>query len=60
MRAMALLMRHGVTDRSGDGKFFEFYPAGSLFCWELRCRGYKRLDAECGGFRREILDKLRG
>ena len=30
MRAMALLHRHGVTDRSGDGRFFEVYPAGSL------------------------------
>jgi predicted nuclease with RNAse H fold len=59
MRAMALLRRHGVTDRSGDGQFFEVYPAGSLFCWNLRCRGYKRIDAECTGFRREILGELR-
>lgn len=59
MRAMALLRRHGVSDRSGDGKFFEVYPAGSLFCWNLRCRGYKRVDAECAGFRQEILGELR-
>jgi predicted nuclease with RNAse H fold len=59
MRAMALLRRHGVTDHSGDGRFFEVYPAGSLFCWNLRCRGYKRIDAECTGFRREILGELR-
>jgi len=59
MRAMALLQRHRVTDRSGDGRFFEVYPAGSLFCWELRCRGYKKIDAECFGFRKEILKELR-
>jgi predicted nuclease with RNAse H fold len=59
MRAMALLRRQGVGDRGGDGKFFEVYPAGSLFCWNLRCRGYKRVDAECAGFRQEILSELR-
>lgn len=59
MRAMALLRRHDVTDRSGDGRFFEVYPAGSLFCWNLRCRGYKKIDAECAGFRQEILGELR-
>jgi len=31
MRAMALLHRHGEADKSGDGKFFQVYPAGSLF-----------------------------
>jgi predicted nuclease with RNAse H fold len=41
MRAMALLKRHGVTDKSGDGRFFEVYPAGTLACWKLPCRGYK-------------------
>ena len=41
MRAMALLRRHGVTDRSGDGRFFEVYPAGSLKAWGLPHRGYK-------------------
>lgn len=59
MRAMALLHRHEVTNLSGDGRFFEVYPAGSLFCWELRCRGYKRIDEECLGFRNEILRQLR-
>ena len=59
MRAMALLCRHGVTDRSGDGRFFEVYPAGSLFCWGFRCRGYKRLDEECLGFRKDILNTVR-
>ncbi|MBK8476684.1 MAG: DUF429 domain-containing protein [Opitutaceae bacterium] len=41
MRAMALLRRHGVTDCSGDGRFFEVYPAGSLKAWGLPNRGYK-------------------
>ena len=41
MRAMALLHRHGVTDRSGDGRFFEVYPAGSLKAWGMPHRGYK-------------------
>jgi predicted nuclease with RNAse H fold len=59
MRAMALLRRHGVNDKSGDGRFFEVYPAGSLFCWNLRCRGYKRGDDQCAGFRNEILSQLR-
>lgn len=27
--------------------------------WKLRCRAYKKTDAECLGFRREILRKLR-
>jgi predicted nuclease with RNAse H fold len=41
MRAMALLAREGVTDKSGDGRFFEVYPAASLKTWGLPCRGYK-------------------
>lgn len=41
MRTMALLQRHGVRDKSGDGRFFEVYPAGTLACWKLPCRGYK-------------------
>lgn len=41
MRAMALLRRHGVTDRGGDERFFEVYPAGSLKIWKLPHRGYK-------------------
>jgi predicted nuclease with RNAse H fold len=59
MRAMALLRRHHINDRSGDGKFFEVYPAGSLSCWKLRFRGYKRDDEECLGFRKDILSELR-
>jgi predicted nuclease with RNAse H fold len=59
MRAMALLHRHGVTDKSGGGRFFEVYPAGSLFCWNLRYRGYKRIDDECASYRKEILNELR-
>ena len=33
MRTSALLVRHGVTDGSGDKRFYEVYPAGSLSQW---------------------------
>jgi hypothetical protein len=58
MRAMALLKRHGVTDRSGDGRFFEVYPAGSLATWGLRHKGYKQGD-HAAGKRGGILNALR-
>jgi predicted nuclease with RNAse H fold len=58
MRAMALLKRHGVTDKSGDGRFYEVYPAGSLAAWELRHKGYKQGD-HAAGKRRDILNALR-
>lgn len=37
MRAMSLLRRHGIADRSGPrrGRFFEVYPAASLAAWGL-------------------------
>jgi predicted nuclease with RNAse H fold len=41
MRTMALLHRHNVTDRSGDGRFYEVYPAASLKQWKLPHNGYK-------------------
>ena len=60
MRAMALLARHGATDRSGgDGRFFEVYPAGSLKQWGLRCRGYKGTDKPAVATRRTLLAELR-
>ena len=58
MRAMALLERHGVTDKSGDGRFYEVYPAGSLACWNLPRRGYKR-GPEALGKRKQILEGIR-
>ena len=55
MRAMALLHRHGVTDRSGgDGRFFEVYPAASLHAWGLASRGYKGKKDDAPEKRREI------
>lgn len=59
MRTFALLFRHGVTDRSGDGKFFEVYPAGSLHQWKLANRGYKKDTSEHQLAREAILNGLR-
>ena len=60
MRVMSLLKKYGVTDRSGDGKFFEVYPAASLRAWKMAGRGYKEAKKpECIAMRRQILDALR-
>lgn len=60
MRAMALLKRHGVTDRSGDGRFFEVYPAGSLAMWQLTPKeSYKKNTDESFAARGDILRALR-
>lgn len=60
MRAMALLKRHGVTDRSGDGRFFEVYPAESLAMWQLTPKeSYKKNTPESHAARRDSLRALR-
>lgn len=66
MRAMALLRRHGVTDRSGpsDGRFFEVYPAASLAAWGITDIGsYKSTSAAkreaAHVLRRKFLGRLR-
>jgi predicted nuclease with RNAse H fold len=59
MRTFALLFRHGVTDRSGDGKFYEVYPAGSLHQWKIANRSYKEPTPNHQLARRVILDGLR-
>lgn len=60
MRAMTLLKRHGVSDRSGDGRFFEVYPAASLRAWTITSRGYKEAKKpECAEARQRILAALR-
>jgi predicted nuclease with RNAse H fold len=59
MRAMALLKRHGVTDKSGDGRFYEVYPAGSLAMWGLRHKGYKGDKEDARKHRIEMLSDLR-
>jgi predicted nuclease with RNAse H fold len=59
MRAMALLRRHDVTDRSGDGRFFEVYPAGSLKAWKLPHRGYKGSGKSERAQRRATIRRLR-
>ncbi|RYD85886.1 MAG: DUF429 domain-containing protein [Verrucomicrobiaceae bacterium] len=58
MRAMALLLRHEVTDKIGDKKFFEVYPAGSLACWGLPCSGYKKGE-KSRDLREKILNGIR-
>jgi predicted nuclease with RNAse H fold len=59
MRTSALLARHGVTDRSGDKKFYEVYPAGSLSQWGLTSRGYKKNGPDHKQARESILGGLR-
>ena len=61
MRAMALLHRHRVTDRSGpqSGKFFEVYPAASLKIWSLtQNSSYKGNKPNAPENRRQILAGL--
>jgi predicted nuclease with RNAse H fold len=58
MRTFALLVRHGVTDRSGNEKFYEVYPAGSLSRWSLTNRGYKKNTDDHEQARMSILDRL--
>jgi len=59
MRANALLTRHQVNDRSGDGRFYEVYPAATLNSWGMPHRGYKLLDPNCRKVRLKILRHLR-
>jgi len=43
MRAMAMLRRNNVQDKSGGDKgFYEVYPAGSLRIWDIYESGYKK------------------
>jgi predicted nuclease with RNAse H fold len=41
LRCQGLLTRMGVTDRSGDGRVYEVYPAAALKVWGLVSKGYK-------------------
>lgn len=59
MRIFALLVRHGITDRSDDKKFYEVYPAGSLSRWGLTSRGYKKNTPDHKEAREGILGGLR-
>ncbi len=57
---MSLLKKHNVTDRSGDGRFFEVYPSASLHAWNMTSRGYKEAKkTECIDARLRILVALR-
>jgi hypothetical protein len=42
MRCAAFLARLKVTDRSGDGRVFEVYPAAALSIWGFPRDSYKR------------------
>ena len=46
-RCAGLLQRLAVTDRSGEGRAIETYPAGALRVWGLERKGYKRDLAVC-------------
>jgi hypothetical protein len=59
MRAMALLRRFHVTDKSGDGMFFEVYPGGTLYKWGIARKGYKEKSEDGKALRVAILSKLR-
>jgi predicted nuclease with RNAse H fold len=41
-RCQGLLAQMNVTDRSGDGRVYEVYPAAALERWRLPSRGYKK------------------
>jgi predicted nuclease with RNAse H fold len=58
MRTCGLLARCGVADRSGDGKFYEVYPAGTLCQWGLISRGYKKNTDVHKQARQSILERL--
>ncbi|MBE36671.1 MAG: hypothetical protein CMI16_14130 [Opitutaceae bacterium] len=59
MRAMSLLQRHQVTDRSGCSEpFFEVYPAASLKAWGFQSQGYKGSKGTAPQSRANILDSI--
>jgi len=42
LRCQGLLARMAVTDRSGDGRVYEVYPAAALKQWGFPSTGYKK------------------
>jgi predicted nuclease with RNAse H fold len=48
MRCAGILAGIGVSDRSGEGRACEVYPAAALKRWRLAHQGYKLKDAEQG------------
>jgi predicted nuclease with RNAse H fold len=55
-RCQGLLTRMGVTDRSGDGRVYEVYPAAALKQWGFQSTGYKK--AKGRTLRGELVDQL--
>lgn len=58
MRTARLLGQLGYTDRSGEGRIVEVYPAAALKCWGLESRQYKRMTGRANLTR--LLQQLRG
>ena len=57
-RCQGLLTRMGVTDRSGDGRVYEVYPAAALKQWGLPSTGYKKGRGDLQ--RRRLVEDLLG
>ena len=55
-RCQGLLTRMGVTDRSGDGRVYEVYPAAALKQWGFPSTGYKK--GRGRAVRAELADRL--
>ncbi len=55
-RCQGLLTMMGVTDRSGDGRVYEVYPAAALERWGFPSTGYKKGRGRT--LRAELVDRL--
>lgn len=58
MRCAGLLGRLGVTDRAGDGRVFETWPAAAMHTWTGVSTGYKGRGAAAAVRREELRQDL--
>ena len=58
MRCAGLLGRLGVTDRAGDGRVFETWPAAAMHTWTGVSTGYKGRGAAAAVRREELRQAL--
>ncbi len=58
MRCAGILGRLGLTDRSGDGRVFETWPAAAMHTWTGVSTGYKGRGAAAAGRREELRQSL--